>query len=318
MCITPTTLANGKQVSCRYCWQCVERATNDWVGRCIAESKTSVATHSITLTYGPDESGNEDHLRARLLTYSDVQKYLKYLRADGFPVRYLAVGEYGSTKGRAHWHLIVFWQDKVPEHQLNKRFNEKHWPHGFSHWELPQAHAVRYVCKYIRKEMGPGLKQGHFSMSKKPPLGAKYLSDLAGRYVAQGLAPQDLEYRFSESRDRQGKKQRYVMSGVTADMFLQSFLDQWREAHGTRWWPNSELVNDFWEAQGGEDTRLKRDPFYDRPAPVERTTYGDIWWDLNLALDEEWQEGYYAEKTRELNEWRSEEGTGNHGLPPKK
>lgn len=175
MCVAPNQLPDGTAVACRECWQCRERKVDDWVGRCIAESKTALRTFSITLTYGRDEVGNVDHLNAALLTYSDVQLYFKRLRKSGYVVRYFAVGEYGSAKGRAHWHLIVFYYDNsdviaerrlynaeieaglrrakalpvpvsaVPEHEISTRgpggdirdvrFSEAHWPHGWSCWE---------------------------------------------------------------------------------------------------------------------------------------------------------------------------------------
>ncbi|TIS17093.1 MAG: hypothetical protein E5X07_34615, partial [Mesorhizobium sp.] len=163
MCANPRHLPDGIEVACHKCWQCRENRINDWVGRCIAESKTARATHSITLTYGRDDAGIEDHLRAALLTYSDVQKYLKRLRKDGYPCRYFVAGEYGSEKGRAHWHLIIFWQDRVPEHELNRRFLQKHWTHGWSHWELPSYASIRYVMKYISKDIGVAERQGHVS-----------------------------------------------------------------------------------------------------------------------------------------------------------
>lgn len=274
MCINPSLLPNGVEVACRSCWQCRERKVNDWVGRCIAESKTAVATHSITLTYGADETGQEDHIRAKLLTYSDVQKYFKLLRFNGYPLRYFAVGEYGSTKGRAHWHLIVFWQSKVPEHKLNERFMEKHWPHGVSFWEKPSAASIRYVCKYIQKDIGKDERQGHLAMSKVPPLGAEYFRRLADRYIENGLAPQKLDYSFDEARNRDGKKTRFVMFGATADQFLAYYTERWEAIHGGHW-PNSELVDDWWEAQAPPETELR----LEKPAKAIRRPKGsDLYW----------------------------------------
>lgn len=182
MCISPNLLSDGQSVACRKCWQCLEHKIDNWVGRCIAESKTSVASAFITLTYGRDEHGNESHVRAAVLTYSDVQKYFKQLRNRGVKLRYLVVGELGSAKGRAHWHVLVFFPKTVPDgfwdygrnswHPAvreqpvwvpivwNQRFNEPCWAHGFSHWTLMSdaewqrgddgsaEGSVRYACKY--------------------------------------------------------------------------------------------------------------------------------------------------------------------------
>ncbi|RWG23267.1 MAG: hypothetical protein EOQ55_00480 [Mesorhizobium sp.] len=265
MCANPRHLPDGIEVACHKCWQCRENRINDWVGRCIAESKTARATHSITLTYGRDDAGIEDHLRAALLTYSDVQKYLKRLRKDGYPCRYFVAGEYGSEKGRAHWHLIIFWQDRVPEHELNRRFLQKHWTHGWSHWELPSYASIRYVMKYISKDIGVAERQGHVSLSKKPPLGAEYFDRLAGDYVAQGLAPQDLYYWFPEAIDRRTGKPRlfYLSKGsASADLFVSAYLRRFAEAGGcylsTPW---SDLIEDYRNRHTPENVDLRFEGF---------------------------------------------------------
>ncbi|MET2831595.1 rolling circle replication-associated protein [Mesorhizobium shangrilense] len=240
MCKAPQTLADGTVVGCRNCSQCFGRSVDDWTGRCIAESKFASAPFFVTLTYGRDENGNSDHLRAALLTYSDVQKYFKRLRKHGFPARYFAVGEYGSTKGRAHWHLLIFWQGPVPAHQPSTRadpvrFNQEHWELGFSTWEPlgrsaeDTAAAVRYVCKYLNKDLGGPERQALCRMSKKPLLGASWLHERARLHVTQGIAPLDLYYSFPGVQAFDGSPKRYMLrpGSAAADLFCQSFNDQW-------------------------------------------------------------------------------------------
>ncbi|WP_221724636.1 hypothetical protein, partial [Ochrobactrum sp. SFR4] len=65
----------------------METKIDDWVGRCVAENKTAIAAHSISLTYGRDENDSVDHLHAAWLTYSDVQKYFKRLRKAKYKFR---------------------------------------------------------------------------------------------------------------------------------------------------------------------------------------------------------------------------------------
>lgn len=214
------------------------------MGRAIAETKHSRASSFITLTYGRDDRNVSDHMRARVLTYSDVQKYLKLLRWHKYPMRYIAVGEYGSLKGRCHWHVIIFWKERVPEHPVGRRFQCPFWPHGYSEWDEAGPGAVRYVCKYIQKDYRDIHQQSSMMMSKRPLIGARYFEELAGRYVEQGLSPQDPYYDFPEVTDRQGKKIRFKMAGATLKLFLQSFLDQWR-ARYTRLHPWSPLLNDY-------------------------------------------------------------------------
>ncbi|MFU0507249.1 rolling circle replication-associated protein [Pseudaminobacter sp. NGMCC 1.201702] len=244
MCLNPSKIADVGFVACRECWQCRERKVDDWVGRNIAEGKTASAAHVVTLTYGEDLTiGGIDHIRAAVLTYSDVQKFLKYLRVDGYPVRYFVVGEYGSKKGRAHWHIVLYWQGKVPEHKLRENFMQKHWPHGLSYWDKVSAEAIRYACKYLQKDMGDDARQGFGPMpSKKPPLGDAYFQQLAERYVDAGISPQDLFYSFADVRRvphgtrsktvkvfrDAAKPIQFMMSGKTADNFCRYFVEGWR------------------------------------------------------------------------------------------
>ncbi|MBB3387281.1 hypothetical protein FHT82_000001 [Rhizobium sp. BK275] len=247
MCLNPVKIADVGFVACRECWQCRETKIDDWVGRNIAESKTAKASHVVTLTYGQDRTtGDIDHIRAAVLTYSDVQKYLKRLRTNGYPPRYFVVGEYGSMKGRAHWHIILYWQGEVPDHKLRENFMEKHWPHGWSYWDKASPEAVRYACKYLLKDPADEEQQGWGPMpSKKPPLGHDYFRWLADEHVQQGLSPQSLFYSFPDVRRinkhvrasgakslrEKAKPVQFRMGGKTAENFLGYFLDRWREVY---------------------------------------------------------------------------------------
>ena len=190
------------------------------------------------------QAGPSDHLRAAVLTYSDVQKYFKRLRKNGYPARYFAVGEYGSAKGRAHWHILVFWKDAIPAHKPSTRavpvrFMEAHWPHGWSTWEplglAPEdtAAAVRYVRKYLNKELGGAERQALCRMSKKPLLGAAWLHERARLHVSQGISPKDLFYSFPDLTARDGSPKRFMLrpGSAAADLFCQSFNDQWAAAY---------------------------------------------------------------------------------------
>lgn len=115
MCRTPNKLDDGTEVACRKCWQCKRNRVNDLVGRCIAESRYSAKTYAVTLTYANDAGVN-----AVTLVYKDVQDFLKRLRKR-YNVRYIVAGEYGTAKGRAHWHIILFFKDQYPEIKENVR-----------------------------------------------------------------------------------------------------------------------------------------------------------------------------------------------------
>lgn len=266
MCIAPIRIVGPDgltEVACRKCWQCEENRINDWVGRCIAESKTAGETYAVTLTYGRDEEDQVDHLRAALLTYSDVQKYLKLLRFHGYAVRYLVTGEYGSAKGRAHWHIMLFFEVAAPWHELDRNFmhwrmaadgtvakdtrgaDSAFWPHGYSFWTKPTHRAVRYNCKYINKDVSKSERQGHLGMSRMPPLGAAYFYGLAERYVKAGLIPQDLKYSWPDVVNKKRKPLQFILSGRMADLYLDHYIHTWRRLRPGRHMPNSVLVEEY-------------------------------------------------------------------------
>lgn len=246
MCINPRVLDNGVSVGCRLCWQCRSNYINDWVGRCIAEGEEAAACHSVTLTYGADKYGNNDHARTAILTYSDIQLYLKSLRKNGYPVRYFAVGEFGSVKGRAHWHLMLFWKDKAPHHETRTRFKEPHWPHGWSYFDEVNSHSIRYVCKYIQKDLRDAERQRQIGMSKYPPLGASYFRRLARRYVDQGLSPRDPTYSFGGVVDKDGRTIQFYLRGASLDLYLKEFVEYWAKTRGGHP-PSSPLLSDYYD-----------------------------------------------------------------------
>lgn len=232
-----------------------------------------------------------------ILTYADFQKFVKLLRRHGYDVRYFVAGEYGSKKGRAHWHPILYFRGKVPNWELDKNIEIPEWRHGWTFWTKPSFHAVRYNCKYIMKGMGDDQKQGHLAMSKKPPLGSRFFEQLAARYVQQGLAPQDLFYSFPEvkRRKRNGTMEiiPFMLKGRPAELFLASYVEQWRARYGDKPRPRSQLV-DLFEEWGrvinDEDKATENADWYQsfKITPSGR----DLW--APLAQHYEWWETYWS------------------------
>lgn len=241
MCQSPIMLPSGIEAACRKCRLCTDNVTKDWVGRCLAESKTAVATHSVTLTYAPKD-GVDRHERTAVLTYSDIQLYLKTLRNKGYPVRYLIAGEYGTKKGRAHWHGIFFWQEKVPPHKLYKMFNDDLWPHGHQVWKRPAPQHVKYCCKYIRKDQKDTGAQGKFVVSTKPHLGAYYFADLADRMAADGKVPMNPHYKFPEAKLKNGKPMVFCLRRTASDKYRYAAAAAWEKRNPDRHMPPSEYM----------------------------------------------------------------------------
>ncbi len=304
MCQSPTKLENGDLVACRYCWQCSARKVDDWVGRNVAESLTSTAAHVVTLTYGADLStGGMDHLRASVLTYSDVQKFMKKLRRNGHPARYFVVGEYGSKKGRAHWHIVIYWKGEVPKVRLRANIHFPEWEHGFAMFDKMTPEAIRYACKYITKDTMDDARQGYGPMmSKKPPLGHDFFEALARRYVDAGLSPQDFFYSFPNVRRlppgsaagtraqarSAAKPIKFLMSGKTRENFAAAFISQWEERYPETPWPKSQALYDL---DKRSDPMWMLPPSANAPTP---SSYFDaasgLYWRLTETGQKQWGE----------------------------
>ena len=239
MCIAPTKLDDGTEVGCRECWQCRKRRVNDYVGRCIAESKFAKKTYAVTLTYDADQGVN-----AVTLIYKDVQDFLKRLRKK-YKCRYIVTGEYGSTKGRSHWHIILFFQDNWPEVTSNKRVDWKYWKHGFAYFQEPDWKGFEYCLKYVLKDQTSRQSDSHLAMSKKPPLGHEFFQQLAKQHVEQALVPQTYFYKFGDVRDYKNREKGFMMQGKTRENFMETFINEWEAKYDHE--PLSEIVNDYYD-----------------------------------------------------------------------
>ncbi|MFV1531178.1 MULTISPECIES: hypothetical protein [unclassified Phaeobacter] len=261
MCITPSFVLDAGMVACRHCWLCRKNRVNDYVGRCLAEQATSTKTVAITLTYADDTPN------ATTLIYKDFQDFMKRLRYHGYSVRYIVAGEYGSKKGRSHWHAVLFFDGKVPvevdhwdiatslnrntpdwraahfteKYCLEERFFWKYWPHGFVYFQRPEYAGYYYLLKYALKEQEGDVSLNHVSMSKKPPLGFKWFEDYAQRYVDQGLAPQDLKYSFPHVFDAKRRRREFMLQGRMREIFIDTYLAKWRDQRSDEP-PISEIV----------------------------------------------------------------------------
>lgn len=235
MCVTPYFIPEHGLVGCRNCWRCRNNRVNDLVGRCIAESQYSTATFAVTLTYAGDTPATST------LVYEDFQKFMKRLRFAGYSVRYIVAGEYGSKKGRAHWHCVLFFKGTSPDVPQEERFDWKHWPHGFSYFQRPDYKGFSYVLKYALKEQTKGAVN-HLAMSKKPILGWEFIKELAEKHVNQGLSPQSAAYSFRDQFDGKGKRRVFYLQGRARQKFVERYLTAYLDRHGVDY-PFSEFLD---------------------------------------------------------------------------
>lgn len=134
-----------------------------WVARAMAERSLNRDATFLTLTF------NDSHLPSdRRCRRQDIQRFVKRLRNVGRDfgisigdIKYFGCGEYGSLKGRPHYHLIVYgvnmlddaWQ---PRHVLTdgrvivcSGVVEKLWPYGYNSVDRVTMANIGYVSKYV-------------------------------------------------------------------------------------------------------------------------------------------------------------------------
>jgi len=179
-------------VPCGKCPPCKLRRVNSWVFRLLQEEKVSEHAHFITLTYDTD---NVPISRNHFMTLAkrDIQLFFKRLRKRGHVFRYYAVGEYGSTYKRPHYHIIMFGLSDVRDYngQLRSSDLDASWTQGATHIGQVSANSIAYTCKYVNKPVTvPAHKrddrQPEFSLMSKG-LGKNYLSPAIIQFHTEDL-----------------------------------------------------------------------------------------------------------------------------------
>ena len=204
MCTNPIQLAGSlNYFKCGKCMECCQAYSNMWAQRCMDEAKLHNSNCMVTLTY--ETTDYKLHKR-------DLQKFLKRLRRriEPIKIRYYACGEYGSLKGRPHYHLIIFgWFPHDAEFVCKKKgvsyygskFLEEIWRNdeearqggrqgGFVSVTDINFKTCRYCCKYLQKLDERCHEVMPFTvMSRKPGIGAHSVTDemlLTGMMYCEG------------------------------------------------------------------------------------------------------------------------------------
>lgn len=164
-------------VPCGKCVLCRKRKQSEWIFRLTIEQQCSMNTLFITLTY------DDDHLPLKGVQKDHCQKFIKRYRKyyETHPwkkIKYFLVSEYGSTTGRPHYHLILFYNwriDLIPESTLLQDC----WKMGSIKIGTCTPESISYCTKYLMKENKDPF--GFFPnttftlMSRRPAIGIEYL-----------------------------------------------------------------------------------------------------------------------------------------------
>lgn len=260
---------NGIDVACRRCWQCNQKRIDDVIGQCIAEREYSKTTVAVTLTYADKQHEEwniyENDIKPVMNTisiyYKDFQDFLKRLRKR-YKVRFICAGEYGTKKGRAHFHCILFFKEELNLEQYYKNFEERvnktkfpvsqyaskqrfvweYWKHGISYFQETDGYkGFQYVLKYMLKDQESESSHSVYSLTKgtrtktkknEPSiLGYEFFEDLAERYINDGIIPKDFLYKFDDIK-RRGKRISFEMNKTAKRIFLDKYMELFFQKYG--------------------------------------------------------------------------------------
>lgn len=188
-------------VPCGYCVGCRANRTSQWKLRLIYELSNWNDASFITLTF------DDAHVEDNNLSKKDVQDFIKRLRfklddkygshylydsdgelitdnqgepkkAPNKPIRYYAVGEYGTRRKRRHYHAILFglspyvdeerkliadaWLPRCEEWQFDRLRGER------SAIGTVTADSLAYVAGYIQKKLVGGMAKEEYK-GRQPP-----------------------------------------------------------------------------------------------------------------------------------------------------
>lgn len=130
------------QVPCGKCAYCLSNKRSSWMFRVHHEMRVQEKPgYFLTLTY--DEKHVKRVSDGRLsLRFRDVQLFFKKLRKQKYYVKYICVGEYGSTTKRPHYHILL-WTD-CPALEI-----QGIWKMGTVHFGTLTMESAMYTLKYI-------------------------------------------------------------------------------------------------------------------------------------------------------------------------
>lgn len=160
-----------QKVPCGKCAFCLTNRRSQWMFRIHHEMRNQLNRgYFLTMTYDEKHVPRVDS-GLLSLRFKHVQLYLKRIRKDGYKVKYIAVGEYGSETKRPHYHMLL-WSDAPPITL------EKHWNYGRIQFGTLTMASAMYTLKYIiqpKINYSDEIERPRAQFSKF--IGASYITD---------------------------------------------------------------------------------------------------------------------------------------------
>ncbi len=149
----------------------------------------------ITLTY------SEDHLpKDGNLSVHHLQQFIKDLRKRIYPrkIRHLSVGEYGTLKGRPHYHAVLFGIGSEELIHILPTVWKKGSvePNRFKPFGDLTVKNARYIARYCTKKTHStklnGRPKEFQTQSRNPAIGDSYIAEIARIWKGSGLVPEHI------------------------------------------------------------------------------------------------------------------------------
>jgi hypothetical protein len=192
-------------VPCGKCLPCQKKRRSDWSLRLEHEYLFSDSALFITLTYNQSSLPRTKEGYPTLVK-KHVQDYIKRLRFKHVqyvskqlkvpykqvknvskPIRYYAVGEYGSKTRRPHYHMILFNYEISNLAPITTQWKNTDTKITMGHVDVGTVTgaSINYVTKYMFKDFFKKDKRVRpFSlMSKKPIIGHAYLENYGTHHI---------------------------------------------------------------------------------------------------------------------------------------
>lgn len=160
-----------QDVPCGQCIGCRLERSRQWAIRCVHEASLHAENCFITLTYAPEHLPPDGSLKKR-----DFQLFMKRLRKKyNTRIRFFHCGEYGTEKGRPHYHACLFGFD-FPDKELwserngVKLYTSKEllslWEHK-GHVTIGEVtfESAAYVARYIMKKINGDRAEEHYTLT---------------------------------------------------------------------------------------------------------------------------------------------------------
>lgn len=180
-CISPVYVRKVMtHVPCGKCAFCIKKAIDAWCLRLSHEMEISSSAFFITLTYDNEHIPPGEELCKR-----DLQLFIKRLRKVNSGIRYFAIGEYGTEKGRPHYHAVIF--NLIDLSLVNSAWCDIN-GNSFGHVVGDRATMgrIRYMVEYMALPTQDNGKEKAFRiMSRRPGIGFCYVQKWKGFHKAR-------------------------------------------------------------------------------------------------------------------------------------